>query len=144
MLARRSNLRPLVSKTKRQNNLRNEARRMYSLAKSWKTEKRKPRKMPISLGFWRPRRDSNARRPALEACALSCWATGTYGIKTLQAVYHQSLLAMSNYRLENSTCRYPYKHMEYPKAGLQRHADDNGFHNTDLLVDIPVITGLKI
>ena len=48
---------------------------------------------------------------------------------------------MSNYRLENSTCRYPYKHMEYPKAGLQRHADDNGFHNTDLLVDIPVITG---
>lgn len=27
---------------------------MYSLAKSWKTEKRKPRKMPISLGFWRP------------------------------------------------------------------------------------------
>ena len=79
-----------------------------------------------------------------EACALSCWATGTYGIKTLQAVYHQSLLAMSNYRLENSTCRYPYKHMEYSKAGLQRHADDNGFHNTALFVDIPVITGLKI
>ena len=49
MLARRSNLRPLVSKTKRQNNLRNEARRMYSLARlSEQPNKRTPEKCLFS------------------------------------------------------------------------------------------------
>ena len=55
MLARQSKPGPLVSKPERKNNLRNEARRMYSLAIIKGIEKEKPRKVLVFGGFGAPK-----------------------------------------------------------------------------------------